>query len=79
MKYVIATHDPDTRTTHIGRIHYSYGTACHMVALWNRKGKLKYRAIPVEIVPGFVDRKEDSIARCVRRKNWTGVRTEVTL
>ena len=34
-------------------------------------------AIPVEVVPGFVAREEDTIARYARRKNWTGVRTEV--
>lgn len=63
MKYVIASYDPKTRTTSIGRVRYSRATARRMVALWNRKGKWKYRAIPVNIVPGFVDRKPDVIGR----------------
>ena len=33
-------------------------------------------AIPVEVLDGFVGRKEDAVVRYARRKNWTGVRTE---
>ena len=36
-------------------------------------------AIRVEVLDGFVAREEDTIARYARRKNWIGVRTEVTL
>ncbi len=36
-------------------------------------------AIPVEVLDGFVGRKEDMVVRYARRKNWTGVRTEAAL
>ncbi len=34
-------------------------------------------AIRVEVLDGFVGRKEDAVVRYARRKNWTGVRTVV--
>ena len=33
-------------------------------------------AIPVEVLDGFVGRKDDMVVRYARRKNWTGVRTD---